>query len=361
MKADVHGSCVSFSILKKNTEEGCQIKLECLDNHFFFSHINIAGSMGNKIDIEPTEEELSVFDEHLRRNLITDLNKTVVSELQRSDAEWLLVDFYDFARVQWAYKGGSFTHTVFLNEAKDYYQKVSDQMEGLFRWIDLPTFLYYDKVDEYFRIMVEKYGREHIILNRMYLNRYYIDADNSMKEIRKNIDWVGSYKDNGAIRRLEDHVIEKFGIHSIDVSRYFVADYSFTKDILAVHYEEEYYHLAGRIISKLVQGEEVATDKLDLESVKTKLRRSSQIYPGESEGYLSCACSPFSCYEPLDALLGALDNDEVNSCQDVIIRLYEWVSEEPEYFLNSEIPVETIQNRLIEQFEAWMAEQAEWI
>ncbi len=357
MKADVHGSCVSFSILKKDTPEGCRIKLDSLDNHYFFSHINIAGSMGKKIDVEPAEEELSVFEEHLRRNLITDLNKTVVTELLQSDAEWLLVDFYDFARVQWAYRGGSYTHTVFLNEAKDYYQKVSDQMEGPFRWIDLPTFLYYDKVDEYFRIMVEKYGREHIILNRIYFNRYYIDGDNSLKEIRKNIDWVGSYKDNGVIRRLEDHVIEKFGIKSIDVSKYFVADFNFTKDILAVHYEEEYYRLAGRIISKMVRGEEAAADKLDLEGLKAKLCRSPYVDPGESEGYLSCACSPFHCYEPLDVLFEVLDNDEIISCKDVIIRLYEWVFREPEYFMNSEIPVETIQNKLIEQFEIWMAEQ----
>ncbi len=358
MKADVHGSCVSFSILKKETEEGCQIKLECLDNNFFFSHINIAGSMGNRIDVEPTEEELSVFEEHLRRNLITDLNKTVVEELLLSDAEYLLVDFYDFARVQWAYRGGSFTHTVFLNEAKDYYQKVQDQMEGLFRWINLPTFLYYDKVDEYFRIMVEKYGKEHIILNRIYFNRYYIDENHTLKEIRKNIDWVGSYRDNDVIRRLEEHVIKKFGIKSIDVSKYFVADYNFGKDILAVHYEEEYYHLAGRIISKLILGEPVATDKLDLESFKAKLDWNQQILAGESKGYLSCTQSVFHLYEPLDMLLSVLENDEINSCKDVIIRLYEWVFEEPEYFYNHEIPVEVIQNRLLDKFDSWIAEKS---
>ena len=58
-------------------------------------------------------------------------------------------------------------------------------------------------------------------------------------------------------------------------------------------------------------------------------------------------------------LFEVLDNDEIISCKDVIIRLYEWVFREPEYFMNSEIPVETIQNKLIEQFEIWMAEQEE--
>lgn len=132
MKADVHGSCVSFSILKKETEDGCQIKLGCLDNNYFFSHINIAGSMGERIDIEPTEEELSSLDGHLRRNLIADLNKSVVPNLLESDAEYLLIDFYDFGRVQWAYRNGSYTHTSFFRET-EYWQKISGQIEGTFR------------------------------------------------------------------------------------------------------------------------------------------------------------------------------------------------------------------------------------
>ena len=225
MKADVHGSCVSFSILKKETEDGCQIKLGCLDNNYFFSHINIAGSMGERIDIEPTEEELSSLDGHLRRNLIADLNKSVVPNLLESDAEYLLIDFYDFGRVQWAYRNGSYTHTSFFRET-EYWQKISGQIEGTFRWIDLPTFLWYGKVDSYFQRMVEKYGRDHIILNRISFNRYYIDKDNSMKEFRReNPRWLGSYRDNECIRNLEEHVIQKFGIQSIDVAKYFVSDY----------------------------------------------------------------------------------------------------------------------------------------
>lgn len=356
MKADVHGSCVSFSILKKETEAGCQIKLDSLDNHYFFSHINIAGSMGKKIDIEPTEEELSSIDEHLRRNIITDLNKSVVPKLLESDAEYLLVDFYDFGRVQWAYQNGSYTHTSFFNET-DYWQKISNQIEGVFRWIDMPTFLWYGKVDEYFQIMVEKYGKDHIILNRVYFNRYYIDKDNSLKEIRRqNPNWLGSYRDNDRIRNLEEHVIKKFGIQSVDVAKYFVADCNFTDDILEVHYEEEYYHLAGRIISKIVRGIEVDRNKMDLESIKAKLNRIRKIDKGESEGYLSCAASPFHCYEPLDALLSVLTEHEVAVHKDAIIRLYEWVYREPEYFRNQEIPVPMIQAKLIRQFGIWITE-----
>lgn len=355
MKADVHGSCVSFSILKKETKTGCQIKLDCLDNHHFFSHINIAGSMGRKIDVEPTEEELCTIDEHLRRNIITDLNKSVVSELLQSDAEYLLVDFYDFGRVQWAYRGGSYTHTSFFNDTP-YWQRISEQVEGVFRWIDLPTFLWYDKVDEYFKIMVEKFGKDHIILNRVYFSRYYIDKDSNLKEIRRqNPNWLGSYRDNERIRNLEEHVIEKFGIESVDVAKYFVADCRFADDILEVHYEEEYYHLAGRIISKIVRGKEEADrDKMDLESIKVKLNRVQEIGQGESEGYLSCAESPFHCYEPLDALLGVLSENEILTYKDAIIQLYEWVYREPEYFRNNEIPIPVIQAKLIRQFGKWI-------
>ncbi len=355
MKADVHGSCVSFSILKKETEDGCQIKLGCLDNNYFFSHINIAGSMGERIDIEPTEEELSSLDGHLRRNLIAGLNKSVVPNLLESDAEYLLIDFYDFGRVQWAYRNGSYTHTSFFRET-EYWQKISGQIEGTFRWIDLPTFLWYGKVDSYFQRMVEKYGRDHIILNRISFNRYYIDKDNSMKEFRReNPRWLGSYRDNECIRNLEEHVIQKFGIQSIDVAKYFVSDYKFTNDILEVHYEEEYYRLAGRKLAEIVRGEvRRSWDKMDVESIQVKLGRVQEVGKGESEGYLSCASSPFHCYAPLDALLQSMTEQEVAVYNEDIIRLYKWVYSEPEYFFSPEIPIPVIQAKLIRRFGKWI-------
>lgn len=294
--------------------------------------------MGKKINVEPTETELSGIDAHLCRNLICDLKKLVIEELLQSDAEYLLIDFYDFGRVQWAYEGGSYTHTVFINET-DYWPKISEQIEGVFRWIDLPTFLWYDRIDEYFHTIIKKYGKEHIILNRVYFNRYYIDKDNSLKEIKGNPNWLGSYKDNERIRKLEDYVIKKFGIQSIDVSKYFVADYNFTNDILAVHYEEEYYRLAGRILDGIVHGRQVDTDKMDLESMKVKLSRIPKIKAGESGGYLSCAESPFHCYKPLDVLLGVLENDEIERYKDAIVQLYEWVYKEKEYFFDKNTPV----------------------
>lgn len=355
MKADVHGSCVSFNILKKDTEYGVKIKLKELDTHLFFSHANIAGSIGGGISVPAKEEDFAGTDAHHARNLKADLNKEVIPVLLESDAEWLLVDFYDFARIQWAYRNGSFTHVMNLDvAAHEYYEKIKDQIEGAFRWIDLPKFLLHEKMNCYFDQMVEKYGRDHIILNRINLSRYYINKDGVLCEIPASMDYLGSYKDNKEIRKLEDYVIDTFGIRSVDVAKYFFADENVNNDILAVHYEEEYYHIAGRIIGAIIKGENVATDKLDMESLQYKLHRLETIQQAWQCRYISEAEPIFSCYGLLDELLQVLTPQEIVDCREIILELYDLVGRHAAFFDNPRILNREKQEFLIKAFEKLM-------
>lgn len=354
MKADVHGSCVSFSILKKVTETGFQNKLECLDNHLFFSHINIAGTMTKRIDILPTEEELFNIPEHLRRNLVVDLKKNVIDELERSDAEYLMIDVFDFGRVQWAYGNGSFTYTYDVStHANEWFCKIQNQIEGMFRWIDLPTFLWYPKVDEYMQRIVKKYGKDHIILNRVSFSKWYIDMNHVLREMPSELEIFGSYKDQKKIRDLEDYIVQKYGIWDIDISKYFVADQAFTGDIVAVHYEEEYYHQAGKIVEKIVTGGGISR-LLDLEFLRFKLQKCHEVI-GNGISYLECAEAPFCCYEPLDELMNGLDIKEIVHVSDKIIRLYEYVEDNWDIFGDADMEKIKKQNILVDKFEEMCA------
>ena len=148
--------------------------------------------------------------------------KDAVSTLLSSSADYLFIDFYDMARSQWAYKNGSYTHVADLSiAAPDYYQRIQHDLLGSFRWIDLPTNLWYCHIDRYMDTMIKKYGANHIILNRLYLNRYYIDENSVLKEFSPCTHYLGSYKENEKIRQLEEYIIQKYSIPNIDLSKYF--------------------------------------------------------------------------------------------------------------------------------------------
>ena len=348
MKVDVHGTCVSFNLLKKNDGIGFQHRLDGVETNLYFSHVNIAGSVFQAINAIPAEADfIAGIDHHTIRNIITDLSKNVIDKLLNSEAEWLMVDFYDFARIQWIYENGCYTHTADLSiAAPEYYKRVQNQISGYFRWIDIPEFIWYPYVDNYFELIMPKF-KDHIILNRLCMNQYCITEQGMMAEIPSETAYLGSYRDNQKIRRLEDHVISKFGLKTIDISKYYFSDWAFKHDVLSVHYETDYYKRGGEILRDIINGRDTATDVLGMEGLHYKVEKSRLLAPECRELYFSK--SPWRYYDLLDEMIMALSPKEQEQNKQAILGTYEFYDSRREWF-QSELPDSVKQEVLIQKF-----------
>ena len=352
---DVHGSCVSYSILSKKDDCGFQHNIPGVKTNLYFSHVNMAGSMTSPITYEPKESDFILSDQHVIRNIMTDLKKDAVSTLLSSEAQYLIIDFYDMARSQWAYENGSYTHVADLSiAAPDYYKQIQHELLGAFRWIDLPTNLWYCHIDRYMNTMIQKYGADHIILNRLNLNRYYIDENSVLQEFSPCTHYLGSYKENEKIRQLEHYIIQKYSIVNIDLAKYFLSDYAFANDALSVHYETQYYKLATQTIQQILNGELYNCNQLDIESTIFKLRRMV-FHPDGTDAWKDYIQSTvdFSlhCYPILDELFQSFSFDEIASNREVIAFLYESVLKNKAYFDHPQISIQEKQTILANLFD----------
>ena len=352
---DVHGSCVSYSILSKKDERGFQHSIPGVKTNLFFSHVNMAGAMTSSISVEPQTSDFILNDQHVIRNLICDLKKEAIPALLSSDADYLLIDFYDMARIQWAYENGSYTHVADLSiAAPEYYKQIQHELLGSFRWIDLPTNQWYCHIDRYMDTMIEKYGADHIILNRLYLNRYYIDESSVLQEFSPCTYYLGSYKENQKIRQLEDYILRKYPIIEIDLAKYFLSDYAFENDALSVHYEIPYYQLAAQSILQIINGGLYNSNRLDIESTIFKLKKMV-FHPDGTDAwkdYIQSA-GEFSlhCYPILDELFQTFSFDEIAANREVIAFLYESVLKNKEYFDHPQVSIQEKQTILADLFE----------
>lgn len=350
MKIDVHGSCVGYNLIKKDDEKGFQHQANEIESNLFFSHVNIAGSVLPALSVIPTERDFDGWDNPCCiRNMITDMSKTAISDLLQSEAEWLVIDFYDFARMQWACENSSYTHVAYMQiVASEYYKKIEHMIHGAFKWLDIPTFLWYPLIDQYFEQILPKY-KDHIILSRVHFNQYYLTENGEIAEIPENQAYLGSYKDNEKIRRLEDYVITKYHLKEIDIAKYFFADYACTNDIFAVHYEEAYYSRGAIILKQIIEGDEVQPDLLDLRSLRYKVERSDKLLPEFRNAYF--IKSPWHCDKLLDDLIVALTPQEQEQNKWTILKIYEWLESNKKILDESNLRDFEKQKILIDKFD----------
>ena len=90
-KVDVFGSCISFNVLKKESDYGPQWVLDGVDHDIFINHVSIAGATSKPINIKP-EEYCFSSNEHWKRVIFEDFNKTALAKIESSDSSWLMID-----------------------------------------------------------------------------------------------------------------------------------------------------------------------------------------------------------------------------------------------------------------------------
>lgn len=327
IKVDVHGSCVSYWPIQKKDDSGKIIwKLDGIKSNLYFSHINAASCTTAPIKVSPDGYDFDL-DRLFKRCLISDLKKDTVQTLLKSDGKWLIIDFYDMTRLQHMYEGGCYTHTCYLeNVAPEYAKAISNQICGEFRWIDIPFAELTERIDIYMNSMVQKYG-SNIILNRVNISRYCIDESFKLREIETNAKIYGDYQDNEKLRAIEDYILTHWQIHEIDVAKYYLSDLATDKSVLAVHYERDYYRLAGKLIKAIIAGQLDNCDRLDEEGYIYKLTRSGEIYD-----YLDGAKFPMSTIDAFNKFVAMFSKDEVSAAGAAFAQLYSLTLAEKEFF-----------------------------
>ncbi len=351
--ADVHGSCVSFSTIKRDTEYG-KWESGYLKNNLFFSHVNHMGCMTKPPSVLPTNEDFCNITDHDRRNIISSLRKDTVRQLQESSAKYLILDFYDSARIQWFYSGGWYTHMAALEAvAPEYWKKLEPEITGIKKLCELPEGELSDKIHAYMDLMCDRYHEENIILNRTTMSRYFIDENHGIREIGEEQDYRGGWKDNGFIRYLEDMVLAEYQIACVDVSKFFVADWEFQHDVLSVHFEDGYYGCADRAYNKIINGKALVIDSLDEIAFAYKLDRDMTLPDGSDnwKNYIMAAERTFQVNPIMDELITTFNLDELCRYRHELAQCYRLIYDEADYFSNDNIPVAERQGRLVDLFE----------
>ena len=311
---DVHGSCVSRSCFKLID----QSKIQVLNN---FSRNHIVSCMMPPANISFSHGELVKYSsEYAERCMRLALNKQTVPLLLESSSEYLVIDFFDLCQPVAAYFDTTFStyDYTFYNTAA--YQEHNKQMKTI-DFINIPVCLWYGYVDRYFQLMAEKFNGK-LILNRLDCSGIYLNRQNKINDIPKNLLLFGDPKHNQLLCDLENYVIDRYHPFVVDISKYFIPDEHYNPDTTPVHYEEGYEAVQSGIILEIVSGggHKRYFDTLPLSVVSSLLER-----PVSDSDFLkiySKRALPFETDTVLDFFFQAQEIDEVMKNRRFIASVY---------------------------------------
>ena len=263
MKVTVLGSCVSrVSMLRGDIQAHGIVdgQKNGIELEYFLDKHNIALAMMpppfSQEEVETIAAE-ELWDKSRAVSLRQSLMKKTVQMLLEGEAEYLIIDFYDFHNSFISYKDTAFATQAneFGNTAlcKKYYDELM-----AFSFFELPNWIYYPLVDLFFEKITKKFDADHIILNRFRANTYYLDKDGKIKLIPEDFKQSFQCHDkwNQKCRELEAYVIKKYNPYVIDISKYFMGDANLWSNLNASHFEKEFYRETYDQIVRIIHGEE---------------------------------------------------------------------------------------------------------
>ena len=303
------GSCLSrLSLLKgeKNLHgiyngENIGIKIQYyLDKH------NIAlAMMPPPFDREQVE---AITDENLRdktrlRSMKQMLNKDTIKMLLESDAQYLIMDLYDFHNSFLVYKDTAFGTQAGEFSNTKLYHKVLDKLTLMSSFFERMTWVYYPLVDLFFERIMQKYDSEHIILNRFRSNIYTLLKNGNIKRLSDDfkMNYQCSDKYNPQCRALEDYIIKKYNPYVIDLSKYFMCDENYwgSSGIHSGHFERQFYLETYNQMIRIMTGE-----------TKEKYYNKPGFFNPERDGYEEDSKRKFDTNKGLEFLNYLIDTKD---------------------------------------------------
>ena len=258
VRINILGSCVSRVAMLNGDTKGHGIAGEGLELRYFLDKQNIVCAMMPSAFVDEEIDSIDpecLYDKSRLMALKQCLNKKTVRMLMESDAEYLVMDLYDFHTDMMVYNGTMFSTCAheFLNT--HLYKENASKM-SIANFMELPSRMWYPNVDKFFQMIMEKYDSDHIILNRFRSNRYYLGKDGFVKEIPDMYKkpWHSKWEYNDIIRQLEDYIIENYNPYVIDISKYYICDENKWENLNGAHFEQEFYEQTYSIIEDIVNG-----------------------------------------------------------------------------------------------------------
>lgn len=273
VSVDLWGSCVTREIFNYGRMNEFHIaNYICRDSILY--------AFGNPVQLQIDYDNLCLFDNNAwRRNVIRNtLQRKNVNILNKSDAEWLILDFYDLAKyLQYEYEnefftiGGAWHNYGFWNKIKDRVKKIDI--------FDMNDDFIQKRMDRFINWCNKRYKNK-IILCSCYWNINYIDVFNRLgkignydKDIQKGYD-----AKNKLVKKWEDYFCCHTKCYYINISNKFFADELNPYNTMGVHYEEIYYHEMSRIIKNIILNNNQNTNFYWNEvSIQTKIDRAIRV------------------------------------------------------------------------------------
>ncbi|MCH5280846.1 MAG: hypothetical protein J1E61_05195 [Lachnospiraceae bacterium] len=259
MKITVLGSCVSRISLLDGDQKGHGIAGNELKLEYFLDKQNIALAMMPPPFDKETVETITadeLWDKSRLHSLKQTLLKETVPLLMNGESKYLVMDFFDFHNAFLSYK-----NTAFATQAHEFLQThvYREHRTGIKSWcfFDMPTWIYYPWIDQFFETILQKFDSDHIILNRFRANTYYLSKEGTILPIPDSYKMPYQCHDkyNGPGRALEDYVIQKYDPYVIDLSQFFMGDANVWDNLQGAHFEREFYRETYDQIMRIVKDE----------------------------------------------------------------------------------------------------------
>lgn len=320
-KVTVLGSCVSrISLLNaEKTEHGFYngdaegIALEYfLDKHNMMLATLKPPFTREEVDTIKAE---TLFDPSACRSLKQQLNKDTIPMLLNGEAEFLIIDLYEFHGFYLTYND-----TAFCSQANEFFNtelgiKTADS--GLihkFMYSSLPMEMIFSGIDQFFETIKNKFDSNHIILNRFRANTYMLYKNGQIgfiPDVCKR-DFQCHEKYNDFVFKIEEYIINKYNPWVIDISKFFMGDANYWDNWNASHFEKEFYRETYRQIVKIINGQ---TDIRYYDKV--------QFFKKSREGYNEDMSRPYDIefnLRVLELLLSNGDDLWLNVLEQLYIR-----------------------------------------
>ncbi len=258
-KVNILGSCVSrISLLNANTA-GHGIYGEDMQQVYFLDKQNIAlAMMPSAFSQEAVDaiDENVLYDKSRIKSLRQCLDKSTLRLLMESDADYLVMDLYDFQNDFVVFNDTAFSTCAHEFMNTELFKNNSHNIQ-IANFMKLPAWIWYPYVDLFFEKIMQKYDADHIILIRFRSNTYYWAKDGSIKEVPAEFKRPYHSNDvyNAPLQRLEDYIIRKYQPYVIDLAKFYMGNENEWANLNGAHFEHRFYRRVFSCISEIVTGQ----------------------------------------------------------------------------------------------------------
>lgn len=261
VKINVFGSCVSRVSLLNGDLKGHGIWGENMQLGYFLDKQNIVSAMmppafSDKEIATIRAEEL--YEPSRIHSLKQCLDKSTMELLFNSNADYVVMDLYDFQNDFGIVKDTTFStcaHEFFQTEL---YRKYQNEVK-IANFMELPTWIWYPYVDLFFEKLMKKYDEKHIVLIRFRSNTYYYGKDGKIHTVPEEFKkpFHSNDKYNAPLKALEDYIIRKFQPVVIDLAGFYMGDENLWDNLNGAHFELDFYKDVYNCIERIVTGKDL--------------------------------------------------------------------------------------------------------